>query len=83
VPREADREAVRVGRRERELPVGQTEAAGELLADPSRVLRREHERQAARACAAIASATSARAWPGHRAGVAEAEVEVLEPVGVR
>ena len=36
---EPDREAVRVGRRERELPVREPEAPRELLADPRRVLR--------------------------------------------
>ena len=39
--------AVRVGRRQRELPRPDTEPAGQLLADPGRVLGREHVGDAA------------------------------------
>ena len=45
--RQADREPVRVGRRQRELPAREPEAARQLLADPERVLAREHQRDPA------------------------------------
>ena len=44
---EAQREAVGVGGGERELPLRQTEAPGELGADPGRVLARQHHGDAA------------------------------------
>ena len=42
-PGEPDHGAVGVGGGQRELPVGKAEAAAQLLADPARVLGREHQ----------------------------------------
>ena len=79
---EADREPVRVGGRERELPARQPEAPRQLVADSDCVLAREHERDpAARLFLDRADGRPGRV-PGHRPRVAEAEVDVLEPVGV-
>ena len=44
VPREPDREAVRVRGRQGELPGGDTESARQLGGDPERVLGRKHQR---------------------------------------
>ena len=80
--REPDREAVGVGRGERELPVRQAEAAGQLLADPERVLGREHERDARARLLRDRRDGRRRRVAGHRAGVAEAEVDVVVAVDV-
>ena len=48
VPGEAQHEPVGVGRRHRELPARQPEPAGQLLADPGRVRRRQHRGDARR-----------------------------------
>ena len=77
-------EAVGVRRGERELPVRHAEAPAQLLRDPDRVLGRHHRRHAAE----LADATRNRAHrrlrrvTGHRAGVAEREVDVLVAVDV-
>ena len=80
--REPDREPVRVRRGQRELPARDTEAACQLLAHGQRVLARQHQRDPA--CRLVGDRSNGR--PGrmsrHRAGVPEAEVDVLEPVGV-
>ena len=77
---EAQREAVRVRGRQRELPVGQPEAALELLADPDRVLGREHVGDAASELPLDRLDRGRGAVPGHRARVAEAEVDVVVAV---
>jgi hypothetical protein len=77
---EAECEPVRVGRRQRELPGGQPEAPCELLAGPDRVLGGEHVGDAATELALDRRDRRARAVAGHRAGVAQAEVDVLVSV---
>ena len=80
---EPQREPVRVGRARRDLPEREPEPAGELLADDRRVLGRQHQRDArAAACSAITATVAGGRVPGHRAGVAEAEVDVLVAVDV-
>ena len=76
------REAVGVRRGQRELPVGQPEAPRQLLADPQRVLARQHQRDAARRLRRDRAQRRLGRVAGHRAGVAEAEVDVLVPVDV-
>ena len=80
--REPDREAVRVGRGERELPAGgpkrrvsssPTQSASSL--GSISVIPRA-------ACSAIAAHDRRGGVAGHRARVAEAEVDVLDPVDV-
>ena len=82
VPRQADGEAVGVGRRERRLPEGQAEPARELFADPDRVLGRQHERDAAPRALGDRRDRGRGRVAGHRAGVAEAEVQVAPAVDV-
>ena len=80
--READREAVGVGGGEGELPVGEAEAAAELLADPVRVLGGEHQRHPAARLGGDRLGRRGRGVAGHRPGVAEAEVDVFDSVDV-
>ena len=82
VAREADREPVRIGGGERELPARQPEAPRELVADGECVLAREHERDPAPRLLLDRAHGRLGRVPGHRARVAEAEVDVLEPVDV-
>ena len=77
---EAEREPVRVGGRQRELPGRQAEPPRELLAGPDGVLGREHVGDAAAELALDGGDRRARAVAGHRPGVAEAEVDVLVAV---
>jgi hypothetical protein len=79
---EPQREAVRVGRCQRELPERKPEAARQLLSDPGRVSGRKHRRRAARRLSGERPDDRLRRVPGHRAGVAEAEVDVLVAVNV-
>ena len=62
-PRQPDREPVGVGGGERELPVGEAEAALELRRHPGRVLGRQHQRDPRDACSAIAATVAAGEWP--------------------
>ena len=77
---EAEREPVRVRGRQRELPGRQPEPPGELLAGPDGVLGREHVGDAAAQLALDGGDRRGRAVAGHRAGVAEAEVDVVVAV---
>jgi hypothetical protein len=79
---EPDREAVRIRRRERELPAWDAEAPRELRGDDEGVLARQHQRDPPRRLLRNGTDGRLRRVPGHCAGVAEAEVDVLEPVGV-
>ena len=79
---EPDHEAVRVGGGERELPARQAEAARELGADPERVLGRKHDRDPAGGLLGDRTQGRRGRVPAHRAGVAEAEVDVLVAVDV-
>jgi hypothetical protein len=79
---EAERPAVRIGRGQRELPQRNGEAARELFSDPGRVLGREHRRRAAPCLVGDRLHHRLGSVPGHRAGVAEAEVDVLVAVDV-
>ena len=80
---EPDREPVRVGRGERELPPADAEPALELVGGDDRVLGREHVGDAATHLALDGADRGLGAVPGHRARVAQAEVDVLVPVDVR
>ena len=73
---EPDRPAVGVGRRERERPLRRAEAAGELGADPGGVLGRHHRGDAVSAASCDRLDGRGRRVAGHRAGVAEREVDV-------
>ena len=77
---EPDREAVRVGGGQGDLPDGEAEPARELLGDGDRVLRREHEGEPATGLRGDRLDRGGRRVAGHGARVAEAEVEV--PVAV-
>ncbi len=72
---EPDREAVGVGCGQRELPEGQPEPATELLAGGHCVLRREHVGDAATHLALDGGDRSCRSMAGHRARVAETEID--------
>ncbi len=82
MPREADREPVRVGRGEGELPARHAEAPGQLLRHRERVLRREHRRDPARRLLGNCAQRRLRRVAAHRTRVAEAEVDVLVAVDV-
>ena len=74
---QANHEAVRVGRRQRELPVGQAEPPLHLLADHDRVLGRQHRGDAAGdAIACDGRDRGRRGVARHRSRVAETEVRV-------
>ena len=79
---EPDREPVGVGGGERELPAREAEPPCHLLADPDRVLGRQHERRPAPHLLGDRHGGRLGRMAGHRAGVAEAEVDVLVPVDV-
>ena len=81
-PGESEREAIGVGRGDRELPVRQAEPSGQLLSGPDRVLRRQHRGDPAPELAFDGGDRRRRAVAGHRAGVAEAEVDVVVAVDV-
>ena len=83
VARQPDREAVRVGRRQRRLPEGESEAARKLLAHPDGVLGREHERDAPARLRGEGFDDGVRSVPRHRPGVTEAQVQVAVAVDVR
>ena len=80
--READREPVRVSGGQRELPRRQSEAAGQLLAAPDRVLAGEHDGDAATDLFPDRVRHGRRRVPCHRAGVPEAKVDVLVTVHI-
>ena len=80
--REPEREPVRVGCARRDLPERQPESASELLTDGRRVLGREHERDATLRLLRDHGDRGCRGVPGHRAGIAQTEVDVLVPVDV-
>ena len=82
MPREPDREPVRVRRRQRELPAGESEAARQLAAHDEGVLARQHERDAPRRLLGDRANRRLGRVAGHRPGVPEAEVDVLAPVDV-
>jgi hypothetical protein len=79
---EPDREAVRVGRRQRELPPREAEAAAELAPDPERVLARQHQRDPVLGLLGNRAHRRLRRVAGHCSRVAEAEVDVLVAVDV-
>ena len=80
--RDPDHEPVRVGRRERELPVAQAEAPLHLLADEGGVLGRQHRGDPAGEALVDRGDGRRRRMAGHRPGVAEAEVGVDVAVDV-
>ena len=82
VPREPDREPVRIGCGQRELPPLDPESPRELVRDHECILARKHERDAARRLVGNRPHRRLGRMPGHGTGVAEAEVHVLEPVDV-
>ncbi len=79
---EPDREPVGVGRGQRELPPGKSEAARELLAHPEGVLARKHERDPAGGLLRDRASDRLRRVPCHGSRVAEAEIDVVDPVDV-
>ena len=79
---EPDREPVGVGCGERELPPGKSEPPRELLADPKGVLARKHERDPAGGLLCDRASDRLRRVPCHGSRVAEAEIDVLDPVHI-
>ena len=77
---DAQGEAVGVGRRHRDLPEGQAEAAGELLGHPGGVGRRQHGGHALLELLLDGAHRGLGRVARHGAGVAQAEVEVLVAV---
>ena len=82
VPREPQHEPVGVGRRHRDLPERQAETLPQLLADGDRVFGGEHGRDPASRLPRDGVDGRRRRVTGHRAGVAEAEVDVGVTVDV-
>jgi hypothetical protein len=82
VTAEAEHEPIGVGGGHRDLPHGQTEAAGELLGDPRRVVVRQHGGDAPARLRRERVGHLGEGVARHRAGVAEAEVDVLDAVDV-
>jgi hypothetical protein len=81
-PRQPDREAVRVGCRQAELPERQAEPPLHLGADPRRILGREHVRDALGRLLGDRFDRLLRRVTGHRTGVAEAQIDVFAAVDV-
>ena len=79
---EAEHEAVGVGGRHRHLPPGQAEAAAELAGDPGGVRRGQHRGDPALGALAHRLGHRRQAVAGHRAGVAEAQVDEVDAVDV-
>ncbi len=79
---EPDEEAVGVGRRNGELPVAEAEALGHQLADGAGILARQHRRDPALGLRGDRGDGRRRGMPAHRAGVAEAEIDVGVAVDV-
>ena len=80
---EAQHEAVGVGRRHRHLPAREPEPPRELVRDPGRVGGRQHRGDAALGLTGDRVGHLRERVPGHRTGVAEAEVDVLVAVDIR
>jgi hypothetical protein len=64
------------------LPVGETEAALELFADPQRVFGREHKRDALADAPRDGFGDDFRRVASHSSGVAKAEVDVFAAVHI-
>ena len=79
--REPQRKPIGVGRRQRELPDRKTKAAGEFLADERSVLGGEHGRHAALELRGDRGDGRRGPMPGHRAGITQAQVDVVVPIG--
>ena len=79
---EAEHEAVGVGGGHRHLPIWQAEAPGELATDPGGVVVRQHRRDTSAGLGGERVGHLRQPMPGHRAGVAEAEVDVVMPVDI-
>jgi len=79
---DANGETVGVGGAQRELPVGQAEATLEIFADPERVFGGKHVRDPFADAVSHSIGDDWRRVAGHRAGVAEAEVDVVVAVDV-
>ena len=75
-------EAVGVGGSERELPVGEAEAALEIFADPEGIFGGKHEGDARAHAAGDGFGDNVGRVASHGAGVAEAEVDVFAAVHV-
>jgi hypothetical protein len=82
LPREPDREPIRIRGGERELPARQSEATSELFADPEGILTGQHERDTTCGLLGHRPHGWCRGVSGHRRCVAEAEVHVLVAVHV-
>ena len=80
VPGVADRVPVGVRGRQRELPVGQPEPLGQPRRHRDRVLGRQHRRDPAARAAGHGLDGRRGGVAHHRAGVAEAEVDVVDAV---
>ncbi len=80
--RPADHEPVRVGGRQRELPVRHAEPAGHLRPDPGGVLGRQHQRDAPGRLFGDRVDGDLRGMARHAAGVAETQVHELVAVDV-
>ncbi len=75
-------EPVRVRRRQAELPEAQTEAPAHLVTDPDRVLGGQHEGEALRRPLGDRVHRHLRPMARHGAGVAQAQIHVLDAVHV-
>ncbi len=82
VAREPQHEPVGVGGRHRQLPGGQPEPAYQLVGDPRGVRGGQHRGDAARGLRGQRLGDLRERVAGHRAGVAQAEVDVVVPVHV-
>ena len=79
---DADGEAVGIGGGERELPERKAEAAAEFFADPEGVFGGKHESYAFADAADHGIGDDWRRVAGHRAGVAEAKVDVIATIDI-
>ena len=82
MPGEAEHEPVRVGRGDGELPERQPEPAAQLGADPGRIRRRQHRGRPGGDPGGHRLGHRRQRVAGHRPGVAQAQVDVLQPVDV-
>ena len=72
LPRQADGEAVGIGRSQGKLPVGQAESLLQFLCNKNRILRRQHQRDAAAHLFFHGLHGGERRMAGHGAGVSQA-----------
>ena len=82
LPRQADGEAVGIGRSQGKLPVGQAESLLQFLCNKNRILRRQHQRDAAAHLFFHGLHGGEWRMAGHGAGVSQTQIHVAMAIHV-